>query len=47
LVSNTLGIALGDFVATTTGVGFERGALAFAGLIALVAAAPFLHQYPQ
>jgi uncharacterized membrane-anchored protein len=27
LVSNTLGTALGDFVATTTGVGFERGAL--------------------
>ncbi len=26
LVSNTLGTALGDFVATTTRVGFERGA---------------------
>lgn len=39
LVSNTLGTALGDFVATTTGLGFERGALVFAGLIALVAAA--------
>ena len=36
LVSNTLGTALGDFVATTTGLGFERGALVFAGLIALV-----------
>jgi uncharacterized membrane-anchored protein len=39
LVSNTLGTALGDFVATTTGLGFERGALVFAGLIALVGAA--------
>jgi uncharacterized membrane-anchored protein len=37
LVSNTLGTALGDFVATTTGLGFEMGALVFAGLIAAVA----------
>jgi uncharacterized membrane-anchored protein len=42
LVSNTLGTALGDFVATTTNLGFERGALVFAGLLALVAAAHFL-----
>jgi uncharacterized membrane-anchored protein len=42
LVSNTLGTALGDFVATTTGLGFERGALVFAGLLALVALAHFL-----
>jgi uncharacterized membrane-anchored protein len=41
LVSNTLGTALGDFVATSTGLGFERGALIFAGLIALVAAAHY------
>jgi uncharacterized membrane-anchored protein len=41
LVSNTLGTALGDFVADDTGLGFERGALVFAGLIALVAAAHF------
>ena len=41
LVSNTLGTALGDFVATTTGLGFERGALLFAGLLALVGAAHF------
>ena len=41
LVSNTLGTALGDFVATTTGLGFDRGALVFAALIALVAAAHF------
>lgn len=41
LISNTLGTALGDFVATDTGLGFERGALVFSGLIALVAAAHF------
>jgi uncharacterized membrane-anchored protein len=41
LVSNTLGTALGDFVATTTGLGFERGALVFSGLLALIAAAHF------
>jgi uncharacterized membrane-anchored protein len=39
LVSNTLGTALGDFVATTVGLGFEWGALVFAGLIGLVAVA--------
>src|SRR5438445_5623747 len=38
LVSNTLGTALGDFVASTTGLGFERGALVFAIMIAVVAA---------
>jgi uncharacterized membrane-anchored protein len=37
LVSNTLGTALGDFVATTAGLGFQRGTLVFAGLLALVA----------
>jgi uncharacterized membrane-anchored protein len=42
LVSNTLGTALGDFTASTTGLGFERGALVFAGLLAVVAAAYFL-----
>jgi uncharacterized membrane-anchored protein len=47
LVSNTLGTALGDFVATTTGLGFERGALVFAGLIALVAAAHFFTKIPD
>lgn len=41
LVSNTLGTALGDFVASTTGLGFERGALVFAGLLAIVGAAHF------
>ena len=37
LVSNTLGTALGDFVATDVGLGFQKGALVFAGLIVLVA----------
>lgn len=41
LVSNTLGTALGDFMASDTGLGFERGALVFSGLIALVALAHF------
>jgi uncharacterized membrane-anchored protein len=41
LVSNTLGTALGDFMADDTGLGFERSALVFAGLIALVAVAHF------
>ncbi len=40
-VSNTLGTALGDFTADDAGLGFERGALVFAGLIALVAAAHY------
>lgn len=39
LVSNTLGTALGDFAADDAGLGFTGGALVFAGLIALVAAA--------
>jgi uncharacterized membrane-anchored protein len=47
LVSNTLGTALGDFVATDTGLGFDRGALVFAGLIALVAAAHFFTNVPK
>ena len=46
LVSNTLGTALGDFVATTTGLGFEGGALVFAGLLAVVAAAYYLTKIP-
>lgn len=47
LVSNTLGTALGDFVASSTGLGFERGALVFSGLIALVAAVHFLTDLPD
>ncbi len=47
LVSNTLGTALGDFVATTTGIGFEGGAVVFGALIALVAALHFLTSVPK
>jgi uncharacterized membrane-anchored protein len=47
LVSNTLGTAVGDFTATTLGLGFGRGALIFAGLIALVAAAHFFTRLPD
>ena len=46
LVSNTLGTALGDFMASTTGLGFERGALVFAGLIAVVAVLHFATRVP-
>jgi len=42
LFSNTLGTALGDFLADTNGVGYERGALVFSGMLTLVAAAYFL-----
>src|SRR6266478_4271828 len=41
LFSNTLGTALGDFVATSTGLGFEGGALVFAAALAIIAAAYF------
>jgi uncharacterized membrane-anchored protein len=37
LVSNTLGTALGDFVADSAGVGFEKGALIFSVAIGIVA----------
>lgn len=47
LVSNTLGTALGDFVASDTGLGFERGSLVFAGLIVLVALAYFFTKTPR
>jgi uncharacterized membrane-anchored protein len=47
LVSNTLGTALGDFVATDAGLGFETGALIFGLLIALVAAAHFVTNVPK
>jgi uncharacterized membrane-anchored protein len=41
LCSNTLGTALGDYLADTKGFGFEGGALVFGGMIALIAAAYF------
>ena len=39
MFSQTLGTALGDWMADTTGLGYERGALVFAAALALVAAA--------
>lgn len=44
LVSNTLGTALGDFAADDAGLGFQKGALVFAGLILVVAA---LHRFSR
>jgi uncharacterized membrane-anchored protein len=41
LCSNTLGTALGDFLADTSGVGYERGALVFGGALVVVAGAYF------
>jgi uncharacterized membrane-anchored protein len=41
LFSNTLGTALGDFLADTSGLGYEGGALVFAGALAILAAAYF------
>ncbi len=47
VVSNTLGTALGDFVADSAGVGFERGALVFAGLLLLVVLAYRFTKLPR
>ena len=47
LVSNTLGTALGDFTADDAGLGFQKGALVFAGLIVLVAALHYLTRIPK
>ena len=47
LVSNTLGTALGDFVASSTGLGFERGSLVFAALIGLVALGYYFTKLPH
>lgn len=41
LFSQTLGTALGDWMADTNGLGYEGGALVFAGGLALLAAAYF------
>ncbi len=41
LFSQTLGTALGDWMADTTGLGYEGGALVFAAALAVVAAAYF------
>jgi len=42
LCSNTLGTALGDFLADTSGLGFTGGALAIGSLLVLVLLATFL-----
>jgi uncharacterized membrane-anchored protein len=42
LSSNTLGTALGDFLADDSGLGYEGSAAVFAGLIAIVAAGYFV-----
>lgn len=42
LFSQTLGTALGDWVADTNGFGYERGALVFSAALALVAALYFI-----
>jgi uncharacterized membrane-anchored protein len=47
LVSNTLGTALGDFVADDAGLGFQRGALVFAALIGVVALLHFVAKVPR
>jgi uncharacterized membrane-anchored protein len=47
LVSNTLGTALGDFTADDLGLGFQGGALVFAGLIAVVAALHLFTRTPK
>ncbi len=44
LFSNTLGTALGDFLADSSGLGFAGGALLIASLIALIALAYFCTQ---
>jgi uncharacterized membrane-anchored protein len=45
--SQTLGTALGDWIADTSGLGYEGGALVFAGALALIAAAYFLTRIPH
>ena len=47
LVSNTLGTALGDFTATSIGIGFDGGAIVFAGLLAVVAVLHFATRIPK
>ena len=47
LISNTLGTALGDFVASDAGLGFDGGALVFSGLIALVGLAYLFTKAPR
>ncbi len=46
LFSNTLGTALGDFLADDSGLGFAGGALLIAGLLTLTVAAHYLTRIP-
>src|SRR3979411_1561746 len=46
LFSQTLGTALGDWMADSNGLGYERGALVFAAGIDVVAAVYFFNQVP-
>jgi uncharacterized membrane-anchored protein len=45
LTSNTLGTALGDCLADTSGLGYEGGALVFGGALALLAAIYFFTNF--
>ena len=47
LFSNTLGTALGDFLADSSGLGFAGGSFLIAGLLALVLAAHYYTQISQ
>ena len=47
LASNTLGTALGDYVADSKGFGYERGALVFGGMIAVIGVAYFATKIPR
>jgi uncharacterized membrane-anchored protein len=47
LASNTLGTALGDYLADSKGFGFAGGALVFGGAIALIGMAYFLTRLPR
>lgn len=47
LFSQTLGTALGDWVADTNGFGYERGALVFSAGLAVVAALYFFKKAPR
>lgn len=47
LISNTLGTALGDYVADDAGLGFERGAAVFGALLILIAIAYLFTKLPR
>lgn len=47
LFSNTLGTALGDFLADSSGLGFAGGALLIASLLALILAANYYTQFSK